>query len=258
MWKYYYIYKITNLTNNKIYIGQRKTNKNPETDNYFGSGKLIIMAIKKYGVENFTKTIIEFCENWEDLNEKEIYWIENLNSLPPNGYNLCKGGRGGVSSGEHHPFYKKNRSDETKHKISEKLKGQKRLPESIEKQKNTNDKRSYKHSEETKHKISEKLKGKKQSKEHLEKLSKIRKGKPSPMKNKKHTAEAKEKNRLAHLNKFPTNSKKIDVFTMDNIFIRTFNSLRELNRVMNTSTRLVRDCCNGKRNSYRNLIFKWH
>ena len=45
------IYKITNLINNKIYIG-KDTTSDP---NYFGSGLLINRAFKKYGKENFTK-----------------------------------------------------------------------------------------------------------------------------------------------------------------------------------------------------------
>ena len=258
MWKYFYIYKITNLMNNKIYVGQRKTNIIPEEDNYFGSGKIIILAIKKHGIINFSKNIIEFCENWDELNKKEKYWIKELNSLHPNGYNLCEGGRGGISRGVNHPFFNKEHSEITKYKISEKLKGVNRLFESIEKQKITNSNRLCKHSEETKNKISASKKNKKQTKEHLEALSKVRKGKPSQMKGKIHTVEAIEKNRLAHLGKTPTNAKKVDVFTDDNIFIKTFNSLRELNRKMNTVSRNVVCCCNGKRKTYHNLIFKWH
>lgn len=45
------IYKTTNLINGKIYIGFDSHN-NPE---YFGSGKLIKMALKKYGTSNFKK-----------------------------------------------------------------------------------------------------------------------------------------------------------------------------------------------------------
>ena len=256
-WKYYYIYKITNLINNKTYIGQRKTNKSPETDSYFGSGKLIKLAIKKYGINFFNKDIIENCKNWEELNIKEKTWIKKSNSLYPNGYNICKGGRGGISCGELHPLYNKHQTTETKHKISEKLKGTKRSLESIEKQKTTNKNNPIKMPKESRQKISILKKGKKQSKEHLEALSKIRKGKPSPMKNKKHTIQAIEKNRLAHLNKIPGNAKKIDVFTKNNILIKTFNSLLELKRNMNTSTCIVVDCCNNKRETYHNLIFRW-
>lgn len=91
----FYIYKITNLINGKIYIGKRKTKLKIEDDFYFGSGKLIKFAIKKYGINNFTKEILEIC-NSNTLNEREVYWIEFLNSTDLKlGYNISNGGDGG-------------------------------------------------------------------------------------------------------------------------------------------------------------------
>lgn len=87
------IYKITNLINNKIYIG--KSIKNDP--NYFGSGLLINKSIKKYGIENFKKDIIdESISSINDLNEKEKFWIKYFNSIDLNiGYNIAYGGDGG-------------------------------------------------------------------------------------------------------------------------------------------------------------------
>jgi GIY-YIG catalytic domain. len=88
----YIVYKITNKQNNKIYIGKTKENN----DDYFGSGLLIKRAIKKYGIENFTKEIIEICLNEEQLNEREMFWINEFNSTNKNiGYNITSGGNGG-------------------------------------------------------------------------------------------------------------------------------------------------------------------
>jgi len=84
-----FIYKTTNLINGKIYVGQQSTNNKL----YLGSGKLILRAIKKYGKENFKKTIIELCESCEELNNREIYWIKALNPE----YNLYPGGIGGYN-----------------------------------------------------------------------------------------------------------------------------------------------------------------
>jgi hypothetical protein len=63
------IYKTTNLLNNKIYIGQDKFN-NPK---YLGSGKLLNISIKKHGIQNFKKEILEECNSKKELNEREIF-----------------------------------------------------------------------------------------------------------------------------------------------------------------------------------------
>lgn len=87
------IYKTTNLINGKIYIGQDSHN-NP---NYFGSGEILKNAIKKYGKENFTKEILEHCNNKDELNDKEIYWVAYYDSTNKDvGYNICVGGQGGM------------------------------------------------------------------------------------------------------------------------------------------------------------------
>jgi hypothetical protein len=70
------IYKITNLINNKIYVG--KDSKNDPK--YLGSGLYINRAIKKYGKENFKKEILEYCDNSQELNEREIFWISELDA----------------------------------------------------------------------------------------------------------------------------------------------------------------------------------
>lgn len=92
-----YIYKTTNLINNKIYIGL-STKLVEESTDYYGSGRLINEAIQKYGKENFTKEILE--DNINDLDIlkcREIYWIETFKSHVSFGnYNLTKGGDGSL------------------------------------------------------------------------------------------------------------------------------------------------------------------
>ena len=90
-----YIYKTTNMVNNKIYVGLSKYNpeENPE---YLGSGYLLKKAIKCYGVHAFTKTILEICKTKEELLLRERYWISCLNARDRNiGYNICEGGTWG-------------------------------------------------------------------------------------------------------------------------------------------------------------------
>ena len=86
------IYKTTNKINGKIYIGF-DTKNNP---NYYGSGKVVVAAIEKYGKVNFKKEILEICKTKELLSIREIYWISTYNSTDRNiGYNISNGGNGG-------------------------------------------------------------------------------------------------------------------------------------------------------------------
>lgn len=84
------IYKTTNLINQKFYIG-KDTHNNP---NYYGSGKRLKLVIKKYGIKNFKKEIIEICDNLVQLNERGKFWIKELKAINE-GYNISLGGDGG-------------------------------------------------------------------------------------------------------------------------------------------------------------------
>lgn len=89
------IYKITNLLNGKIYVGQTQRSFEERISEHKHHGKLYVdREIKKYGWENFKAEVIEECQTVEELNEREIYWIAELNTLKPNGYNLTVGGSG--------------------------------------------------------------------------------------------------------------------------------------------------------------------
>jgi GIY-YIG catalytic domain len=81
-------------------------------------------AIQKYGKDKVVWSIIAYCKvgGQDRLDAMERYFIKKRNSLSPNGYNLEKGGRGGVPS------------DETKQKLSEAGKKRFQDPEAREKQ----------------------------------------------------------------------------------------------------------------------------
>ena len=90
MKKYYLIYKITNLINNKIYIGQHVTyNIN---DDYMGSGIYLKHAIEKHGIENFKKEILFECNNQEELDKKEAELVNEEFVKRKDTYNLNLGG----------------------------------------------------------------------------------------------------------------------------------------------------------------------
>lgn len=90
---YYTVYKITNLINEKIYIGfHQTTNLN---DDYLGSGKIIRRAIKKYGSSNFKKEYIAIFDNAEEMYDLEKQLVNENFLKNEKVYNLNKGGNGG-------------------------------------------------------------------------------------------------------------------------------------------------------------------
>lgn len=101
---YGYIYKITNKINGKIYVG--KTEDTPElrfnehlrTVKRGSKQSKLYSAIKCYGPDNFFVEELDRADTKEELNNKEIYWINKLDSRNPEiGYNISKGGDGGAT-----------------------------------------------------------------------------------------------------------------------------------------------------------------
>jgi len=203
----YYIYLITNNINGKTYVGQRKCHqvtKNPWNDGYMGSGKLIVNAQKKYGIENFSKEILAICHTQNIIDILEIYFIKYYREFGKAEYNIANGGLYNTGG---HPISEETRrkmrehnstkSPETRKKISEKLKGRvfteewrRHISESHSGEKHPN---YGKHlSEETKRRIGESQKGKIISAEARQKISEH---------NKSSTPEVKEKLRKANLGK---------------------------------------------------------
>lgn len=68
--KYHYLYKTTNLINNKYYYGMHSTNN--LDDNYLGSGVYLRRAIRKYGKDNFKREIIKIFDTRDELIQGEI------------------------------------------------------------------------------------------------------------------------------------------------------------------------------------------
>ena len=98
------IYKITNKINNKVYIGQscnieqrwKEHRSRPyqikaeQYDSYF------YKSVRKYGLDNFNFEVLEEC-TLEELNDKEIKWIQFYNSTDNSkGYNLQPGGHSSI------------------------------------------------------------------------------------------------------------------------------------------------------------------
>ncbi len=97
----HYIYKTTCNVTGKWYVGMHSTTK--LDDGYMGSGKILRYSIRKYGIDNHTKEILEYLETREALVLREIEIVTK--ELISDGLciNLKEGGTGGLSS-EIHKF----------------------------------------------------------------------------------------------------------------------------------------------------------
>ena len=139
------IYKVTNKVNGKCYIGKTVYNLEHRKKGHLKVKNIrnypFYNALNKYGLGSFTWETIYVCNNEEELNKMEMYFIKELNTLHPNGYNLSLGGDG--QSGfkhseeskrkisennwmrglpkERHPMYGKHHTSESKSKMSNKL-----------------------------------------------------------------------------------------------------------------------------------------
>lgn len=120
------VYKITNKKNNNIYIGisvdikrrwkEHKNNYNKQLSKEYN--KILYKAMRKYGLNNFLFSIIEICD-CEELRQREIFWIKELNTYN-NGYNETTGGdiSGADINGEKHPNHKLSKNDVISIRIS--------------------------------------------------------------------------------------------------------------------------------------------
>lgn len=174
------IYCITNLVNNKLYIGQSMNvssrlgvHKRSLKGNYH-KNKHLQSAFNKYGEDSFDFKLIHPCTS-DNLDELEREYISLFNTTDKNyGYNSETGGH-----------LNKKLSLEHKAKISKAHKGKKMSEEAKKKMsenhyncKGENNPRYGKHlSKETRHKISNSLKGRTHSDKTRNKMSNSRKGK---------------------------------------------------------------------------------
>ena len=108
------IYKLTNKISGKIYVGKTIHRLSERFSGHKCANSVVGQAIRKYGVENFSVEVIEECDSLESLNEREKFWIRELNCKSPNGYNLTDGGDGLVGC-----------TQETREKISRAKTGKK-------------------------------------------------------------------------------------------------------------------------------------
>ena len=241
-----YIYVRPNLINGKKYVGQATTKRFKERQNRWNNlnqpyaGPAINNARAKYGIEAFGFEILKECDD-KELDYWEKYYIKELNTKVPNGYNLTDGGDG--VKGCHI-------SEEHKKKISTKLKG--------------------KHlSEEHKKKIGKANKGKKRSEEYKNNLSVLYRGRSiteetrkkmsEKAKGRKVTEETRKKLSENHKGKYNTKCSKpiLQINRHTNEVIAEFPSIIQVQRDFGYDNGAISKCCKGKLKSAYNFIWKY-
>lgn len=201
------IYKITNNKTGKMYIGQTSHDITYRWELHMHdyergrkSNYPLYSAFAKYGVDNFTIEVLkDNIQSFEELDYWEKFYIRELSTLSPNGYNLTAGGQG--IHGYHH-------TDDAKKRIGESVMHNKDKIYTVERAK----------------KISDALSGRKFSIEHKKKLSDIAKsrtGEKNPFYNKRHSDDTKRRISLK-------NSKPIEQYDrVTGELINRFNTKRD-------------------------------
>ena len=246
------IYCYTNKINGLKYIGQttneigrRYSFTNPNVryctsyEIYKQGGKLskFDQARKDFGLGAFEYKIIDRIENDDkeclinQLNALETYYIKKYDTMN-NGYNMTEGGYNGLLS------------DETKHKISESLKGHKMSLLTYQKLCLT----GHPHSEETKERISELAKERYKNKEN------------HPMFGKHHTEESKRKNSESRKGKCTGKengkARKVLMFSTEGVLLKEFDCLIEAARSLGKSyVTGISNCC--KHTAYKSFGYCW-
>lgn len=165
----HYIYKTTCNITGKWYVGMHSTSN--LDDGYMGSGKILRYSIRKYGMDNHTKEILEYCDSREALVLREIEIVTK--ELISDGFciNLKEGGNGGFSSEEHRLKFLEGREwgiIKGNKKSATLIKGTKLKKQHVDKivlgrlkyfETNDGSFKNKSHSEQTKQKMSESSKG---------------------------------------------------------------------------------------------------
>ena len=213
----YIVYQHINTINGKSYIGitsQSLINRSRKNGSGYKECPYFYNAIQKYGWDNFEHNILYDNLTKKEAEQKEIELINFFKANNPNnGYNIQNGGN---CIGK--------MSNETKQKISKKLKGIKFTPE---------------------HKL---------------KLSLAQTGEKNHQFGKKTSEEIKEKIRIGNL-KNPSSgcflSHKINQYDLKGNFIKTWNSMGQIKRELGFSHSLISDCCRGFQKTSGGFIWKY-
>ena len=241
------VYKTTNLINGKEYVGSHYTNN--INDGYLGSGILLVRSVKKYGKNNFKKDILEYCDDIISARKLEKYYINEHNTLVPNGYNISP--VGGIISGHsafsgktYEEIYGLEKSNQLK--ILRKKNFEKNSP-TVGKFGIDNPNFGSKRSEETKQKMSETSKGKPKSDIHKKSLSKAWKKRKI-----EYPVSDETKRKMSESSKGKINIKTYKVTDPNGVEYITTNGLTKFCEEHNLSVKLMNKVSMGERNHHKN------
>ena len=271
-----YIYLRTNTVNGKKYVGlttdlkTRQYNWNNLNQPYAGAA--INAAREKYGIDAFDFEILKECKD-EELDYWEMYYIKELNTKAPYGYNLTDGGEGvkgcNVSEetkkklsermkGENNPFWGKHHTEETKEFLKMINVGKKWTEEQKKKMSETRKGRKMPpRSEEWKMKQMESQKGRKHTEETRKKMSEKRKGENNGMYGKHHTEEARKKMSEKRINRKDQSKPVLQINIYTDEIIAEFCSVAEAQRQLGIPSSNISQCCTNYPGHKSAGGFKW-
>jgi group I intron endonuclease len=237
-----YIYKITNNVTGDLYIGQTRQTINKRYINHKSEARrtsiksVLYDSMREYGFDNFEVSCVSEikAETKEDLstllNAAERTYIEQLKPA----YNSAPGVTGvpwtderkekfkELMSGENNPCFGKTKSDETRKKLSDALKG--RVI-----------------SEESRKKTSQTMKGTPKSEETKQRMKEA----------------ANNRSYKPPSGKDHHNSKSIDQFDLQGNLIKTFESIGQAAKELSLQTNGICLCCKGRLKTSGGYIFKY-
>jgi len=251
------IYKITNLINGRVYVGQSDNLTNRKQNHFYRlernehHNEHLQKSYNKYGKEKF---IFEIIEETDDLDNREIFWVNEYGGINSNlNYNLkdplskqwsdyVRVEQSKKTLGENNPNFGNKWSEEQKKKLSEQKKG-KTLEEQI----------GVGNAKLVKEKMSKSQKGRKHPEEVKEKIRQANVGKKNPAYGKGYR-QIGEKNPMWGK---PNKSRRpILQYTKEGEFIKEFEFLSQVKELGYTPSNVLY-CANNKFKTSYGFIWKW-
>ena len=243
----HYVYVIVNKINLKLYFGSHSWEGTGVDPNYYGSGKIIKQAVKKYGKDNFIIQPIKFYDTVEECRKAEEELLNKYNIADnPYCYNL-KNSAIGSEKGKNNPMYGKHHTDATRRKMSQASKG--RALSDEHKQKISRAKKGEKHPNYGKRGKGTPMYGKHHTEETRQKLSQAKKGENNPMYGRTRTENTRNKIAIANGGK--------PLVAIKDGKIKIFTSQMECSRVLGLHHSAINSCLKGRRKSHKGYAFNY-